>query len=644
MCGITGFVALSEQSNKLLANVIDSTNTLNQRGPDFQSTYQHKNIALGHARLSIIDTSSNGNQPFSDESGRYTIVFNGEFYNYLEHRKQLEDKGVSFKSNSDTEVLLQLYIHYKEDCLQKIDGFFAFVIFDKEENSLFIARDRMGIKPLLYYFDGDKFAFASEMKALFPYNIKREIDTISLFTYLQLNYIPEPNSIFENVKKLTPGTYLKIGNIDKFELPEETKYYEISSSEDNIIDATTETYSKAQVKLRDLMYDSVENRLVADVPVGTFLSGGVDSSIITSIASKLKNNISSFSVGYKDEPMFDETKYAQIAAKRYKTDHHVFKLTNNDLEEHLQKVLDYIDEPFADSSCIPVYILAEKTKQHVKVALSGDGADEMFSGYNKHYAEYKARNSGIQGLLLKTLNPVLKQFPTSRNGKLSNLNRKLIRFGDGLKLSPKERYWTWAALTSEEDANYLIKESENKNFQRLSDDAYEYKKRKEKILLAIKKGGSINDVLYTDMHLVLRNDMLKKVDLMSMANSLEVRTPFLDHKIVDFAFSLPSVFKINTSTRKKILKDSFRSDLPDELFNRPKHGFEVPLLKWFNGSLKSKIETEWLSEEFIQSQGVFNYEAIRLLKNKLYSSSPGDATGTIWALIVFQNWWKKYMN
>lgn len=643
MCGITGIVSISEGSIKSLDTIESATQQLHHRGPDHQATFKHSNLALGHARLSIIDTSEKGNQPFTDSTGRYTIVFNGEFYNYLEHRKNLQNKGVNFKSTSDTEVLLQLYIEHKESCLKYIDGFFAFAIYDRAENSLFIARDRMGIKPLMYYLDEEKFAFSSEMKGLFPFEIKKEIDIISLFTYLQLNYIPEPHSIFKNVKKLTPGCYLKIDNLNNFKLPEEVKFYEIPNIQDNLTDVSSKTYKKAQDKLKDLIYDSVENRLVADVPVGTFLSGGIDSSIITCVASKLKNNLNSFSIGYKDEPIFDETKYAEIAAKKFNTDHHVFKLSNNDLQEHLHDILDYLDEPFADSSSIPVYILSKNTRQHVKVSLSGDGADEIFSGYNKHYAEFKARNAGIQGLLVKSLNPLLKQFPSSRNSSFSNLNRKLIRFGEGLKLTPKERYWRWATLSSEEEANYLIKESKKINFQRLSDDAYTYKKRKEKILLAINKGGSMNDVLFTDMQLVLRNDMLRKVDLMSMANHLEVRTPFLDHKIVDFAFTLPSAFKINSSSRKKILKDTFRKDLPEELFNRPKHGFEVPLLKWFKTDLKDKINDDWLSEELINEQNIFNYDAVKELKDKLYSSRPGDSPATIWAIIVFQHWWKKYM-
>jgi asparagine synthase (glutamine-hydrolysing) len=642
MCGIVGIISPNEKD---LAQIANATNTLNKRGPDHKSTTRFTNLAFGHARLSIIDKTDRANQPFSDPSERYTLIFNGEIFNYKELREELIKEGFVFTTDSDTEVLLFLYIKYGSACLEKLNGFFAFAVYDKQQNSLFLARDRMGIKPMVYYFDGEQFIFASELKAILACNIKKEIDKVSLFNYLQFNYIPTHNSIIVGAQKLKPGHFIFIKNIAK--LPkeiEEQLYYEIPFNKEETIQTSAFNYDKSQEMLRNLLDDSVQKRLVADVPVGTFLSGGVDSYIISLIAKKHKPDLQTFSIGFKDEPFFDETIYANAVAKKIGSNHQVFSLSNNDLYENLNEILDYIDEPFADSSAIAVYLLSKETKKHVAVALSGDGADEMFSGYNKHMAEFKARNPGIKESLVKTAYPILKRLPKSRNSKLTNVNRQLYKFSLGARLTNKGRYWKWASIISEEQANYFLKEELIFNPQRLSDTAFEYKKRKDELLKNIRRDGDLNDVLYTDMQMVLPNDMLRKVDAMSMANSLEVRTPFLDHRIVNFAFSLPTAFKINANMKKKILQDAFRKDLPEEVYNRPKHGFEVPLMSWFKNELRSTIENELLADDFIEEQGIFNVAATSELKKQLFSNNPEDAQATIWALIVFNTWWKKYIS
>ena len=536
MCGIAGIFALNDQGKKLLSKTNDAIQTLNKRGPDAHGVYQHGCVSLGHTRLSIIDTSEASAQPMTDGSGRYTIVYNGEFYNYKSVRRELQADGVKFSSEGDTEVLLQLYIKEGEKCVEKVNGFFAFAIYDKEEQSLFVARDRLGIKPLLYFQDEDKIIFASELKALIQYEIPREIDHVSLFTYLQLNYVPAPYTMLNNVKKLEPGCSLTVSNQ---EILPPKRYYEIAYNPSKTVDVEVDNYQSAKDTLYKKMDQAVEIRLVSDVPLGTFLSGGIDSSIITSLAAQKVSGLSSFSIGFKDEPFFDETEFARSLAKKAGTKHTVFEVSNKDLFENLENVLDYFDEPFADSSAIAVYILCQQTKGHISVALSGDGADEIFSGYNKHMAEYKARNPGLKEQLVKSLAPIIDKLPQSRNSSISNLSRQLSKFSSGAKLGNKLRYWQWATIIDEEEANYLIKEKKSNRLQRLSDDGFSYKKRKEHFLHTIQKTGDINDVLLTDMNLVLQNDMLKKVDCMSMANSLEVRTPFLDHDVVDYAFSLP---------------------------------------------------------------------------------------------------------
>lgn len=625
-------MAFNESGKSFLNKIDASVKTLSQRGPDANGVYRDNNVALGHTRLKIIDTSDTASQPFTDSSGRYTIIFNGEFYNYKDHRSVLEKSGIKFRSSSDTEVLLHLFINEKEKCLEKINGFFAFAVYDKIEQSLFLARDRMGIKPLLIYKDEEKFIFASEMKALLAFGISREIDNISLFSYLQLNYIPAPDTILHKVRKLEAATFLKF-DIRKLQI-QVSKYYEIPFPALNPfrqMSGGTDNYQSAQNELVELLDESVRKRLVSDVPLGSFLSGGIDSSIITALASKYTKHLNTFSIGYKDEPFFDETKYAILVAKKYKTNHTVFSLTNKDLFENLHHVLDYIDEPFADSSAIAVNILSKHVKNHVTVALSGDGADELFSGYNKHAAEFIVRNPGTKGKLVKFLNPLWKSLPKSRNSKSGNLIRQLYRFSEGMNLPEKERYWKWATFINEEDSTKLFP----LNKSALS----EYEKRKKEILKFI--GKDFNSVLYTDAHLVLQNDMLVKVDMMSMAEGLEVRVPFLDFNVVNFVFSLPAEYKIDRRMRKKILQDAFRNSLPSELYNRPKHGFEVPLLKWFQTEMKSTILDDLLSEKFIREQNVFSVEEIKKIIKKLFSVNPGDSSIAIWNLLVFQYWWKK---
>ena len=645
MCGITGVVSLNSDQS-VLETISAATIALEKRGPDAEGYFSEFNIALGHRRLSIIDTDNSANQPMFDPTERFVIVFNGEFYNYKVYREMLESKGVIFKTNSDTEVLLQLYISEKEKCLEKINGLFALAIFDKVEKSLFIARDRIGIKPLVYTFQENFFAFASELKALVKYPMQRSLDKVSMFNYLQLNYIPAPNTIFENVHKLEPGQYLKINNIFDLQEKERTpvNYYSIPKPNFTHEDLNPLSYETAKTNFMELLKESVQRRMVSDVPLGAFLSGGIDSSVICALASRYSSKLKTFSIGFKDHPFFDETDYAEEVAEKFKTDHTTFKLTNQDLLDHVEEALDYIDEPFADSSAINMFILSKKTRKEIKVALSGDGADEMFAGYNKHAAEFKARNPGNSEKIAVTLAPLLNPLPKNRDSKIWNVNRQLQRFAMGMKLSAKERYWQWTTFRNEETANYLLHESDIEKIHRLTDGAYDYKKRKERILKSISKNGTLNEALYTDMQLVLPNDMLFKVDHMSMANGLEVRTPFLDHNLVNFAFEIPVQFKINQNIRKKIVQDSFRTILPERLYNRPKKGFEIPVTSWLKGELNHLITADYFSQSYIVEQGLFNWPAVEKQLKKLQSNDVGNAPGTIWNLMVFQRWYIKYMH
>lgn len=613
-----------------MINVSKATAALERRGPDFQNIYHDQTVALGHRRLSIIDTSSDANQPMWDVSGRYCLIFNGEIYNYKELQSQLAAKGITFRSKSDTEVLLQLLIMHGLDALEKVNGFFALAFYDGDEKNLLIARDRIGIKPLYYLHDGDRLLFGSEMKAIVEYGINKDIDYSALYTYLQLNYIPAPATIFNGVKKLLPGHYISIKSGEV----EVKSFYKLPFSKDTYI---TDSYEDQQKKLKELLESSVQKRLVADVPLGSFLSGGIDSSVIATLAKRHKPDLHTFSIGYKDEKFFDETHYAISVAKKIGSEHTVFSLTNHDLYKEIYNILDYIDEPFADSSAIAVYILSRETRKHATVALSGDGADELFAGYNKHAAFLRVINGGSAMNILGSLSSLWSVLPKSRSNTLTNKFRQLHRFSQGMKLSSKERYWQWAGYAKESDINNLLSSNSRKAL-----DLQQYETLKKDLLKHIPENESINDLLFTDIQLVLTDDMLTKVDRMSMANSLEVRVPFLDHELVEYSMKLPEDSKINSSHRKRILQDAFKDILPDELYNRPKKGFEVPLLKWFRKEMKSMIQDDLLNDSLIQEQGIFSVKEIKKLKRKLFSSNPGDVHARIWGLIVFQYWWKKH--
>lgn len=632
MCGITGIMAFNLVGKFNKIHITAATMSLEKRGPDVQDIHIDEWVGLGHRRLSIIDTSEKANQPMWDSSGRYCIIFNGEIFNFRELKKNLEGKGITFRSESDTEVLLELYIREKENCLSKLNGFFAFCIYDKHDQSFFIARDRFGVKPLLYLFDEDKFIFASEMKSMLQYGIDRTLDYPSLIHYLQLNYIPAPHSIFRQVKKLLPGHYLVLAR-GKVTIE---RWFQVAF--DSVqAEASPVSYQDAQLRFATLLENAVTRRLIADVPIGAFLSGGIDSSTITGLASRHKPDLQTFSVGFRDEKFFDETYYANLVARHFKTDHTVFSLTNQDLLRHVDDILNYIDEPFADSSAINVFILSKETRKHATVALSGDGADELLGGYNKHEALNRLMKPGWKEKSLALLGPVWRNLPQSRNNPMANMIRQANRFAQGSKLPPDERYWRWAAYAGKEEVTRLLKVRPEVDW---SEEDLQY--RKKDLLRNITRDHTLNSILLTDMELVLQNDMLVKADSMSMAHGLEIRSPFLDFELVNFAFSLPAHFKIRGKRRKRILQDAFRDMLPSELYNRPKKGFEVPLLKWFRKELKGLIVDDLLSQKYIEDQGLFEYPEIDKLKRKLFSNNPGDVHARIWGLIVFQWWHRKY--
>ncbi|MBL4705310.1 MAG: asparagine synthase (glutamine-hydrolyzing) [Flavobacteriales bacterium] len=610
MCGIIGIIGNHNLSPATLGLISKACQKVAHRGPDHEQVIIGNGWAFGHRRLSIIDVSERANQPMTSANGNFTIVFNGEIYNHMEIRQELTAKGISFKTNSDTETLLEAFAAFGPSVLEKLNGFFAFSIYNKVDDTFFLARDRFGIKPLVYTVQDDFFAFGSEIKSILEFNVKKEINKAALGTYLQYSYIPAPHTIYENIKKLEPGYSI---TIDKDRTVSKHQFYRIPATEPDL----SVSFDDAAKKVRDLTLSAVERRLISDVPLGSFLSGGVDSSIIAFAANQIRP-IETFSMGFKDEPAFDESKYARKVAQHINCKHHEIEITNDELLATQLEAEKNLDEPFADSSAIAVNALSKFTRNHVTVALSGDGADVIFSGYNKHEALYRSMSGGATTPMMKVAAPILKKLKGSRTSKIGNLARKAKKFDEGMKLNLRDRYALWAKFTPLENTRRLIKD-----FHEIDQHSF------------IPELVNFNDILRTDCTLVLQNDMLKKVDSMSMLNSLEVRTPFLDHHLVDYVFSLPSTYKINGKGRKLILNEAFRSCLPDEIFDRKKHGFEVPLTRWFEGPLESRLNDLLLNKELIEDQGIFYYDSILTL----FDEGIKVNRDTIWALYQFQVWY-----
>jgi len=623
MCGIAGIIGFTEKGNSHLARIAACGSLLKHRGPDNQEYLAEANFAMAHARLSIIDLSAKSNQPLTSHDQRYTIVYNGEIFNYKDLREELKQKGHRFYTDGDVEVLLNLYREYDKDCLSKINGFFAFLLYDREKKTFFAARDRFGVKPLYYYADQDTFACASEFRTVKHLSGCHSIDRTALFCYLQLTYVPESKSLLENIHKVGPGEYIFIEN----STVERKKYYSLS---------LPQHYSEPKHKGKELIHlleSAVAARMVSDVPVASFLSGGIDSSVITALASKQNKDLQTFSIGFKGKSHFDESAYAEIVAKKYKTRHQTFHFTESEAEQEIEHFFDSIDEPFADSSAFNVFVLSKKTKQHVKVVLSGDGADELFAGYNKHRAEWMIRHRKTKTLLLQSSGMLAKLVPGSRNSRLANKARQLARFSSGAALTAPERYWRWASFYEEKKAQKLLSldPREKEHFAEL----------KKRYTHAI--SNDLNSVLLADMNLVLPSDMLVKVDRMSMANGLEVRNPFLDHRVVEFAFSLDARHKIDGRSQKKILKESCAHLLPDEILHRKKQGFETPVQHWLKGVLQNKVQELLLHKDFITYQNLFDFHEIQRVVRRALSNDPGETTSVVWALLVFNHWYKKHM-
>lgn len=633
MCGICGKINL--EGTPILQSLIEQmTASLSHRGPDDHGIYLSSptatspvSVALGHRRLSIVDLSSAGKQPMANEDKSLWMVFNGEIYNHLPLRKKLESLGHRFSSQTDCEVILHLYEQEGIAFLKKLNGMFAFALWDIKTQSFYLCRDHAGIKPLVYSWDGQSLTFASEIKSILnDQTILKSMDSEALNLYLTFNYIPAPYTIFNSIKKLNPGCYLMLKN-KKLSIE---KYWDAADSKPSPLSA-----DGCKKELYRLLKDSVSQQLMGDVPIGAFLSGGIDSSIIVALMAEVSSSpVKTFTIGYDDMPLFDESRFARLVTQRYHTDHHEINLKSRDILNVTVNLLNSFDEPFADSSAIPTFIVSEQTSRHVKVALSGDGGDELFAGYRMYAGEYWYNRYKHIPLFLRRglIEPFVSALPDSRSIRFLEHIRRLKKFIHGSKDTLTERVLSWNEIFPKLLRSRMLK---NKNIN-LELGKLLFEENLNKLPM-----DNLNRMLYADFNFSLPSDMLTKVDLMSMKSALEVRVPFLDPRVVELAFKMPGRWKMDQGRGKKILIDTFRDLLPRELLQRPKWGFEIPISHWLKTDLKFLMD-EHLNQATLERQGIFEYSAVKsLIDEHLHGKQ--DRGWQLWNLIVFESWYKKFI-
>lgn len=615
MCGFVG--CLNDRaigtSEKVKETIQNMNTIITHRGPDDSGYFYDEYVYFGFRRLSIIDIEA-GHQPLSYENDRYWIIFNGEIYNYIELKKDLIDKGHQFSTNSDTEVILALYSVYKEETPAMLRGMFSFLIYDKDENSLFGARDPFGIKPFFYMKDGEKTYFASEKKSILLAIENDLIDHKALQHYLTFQYVPEPRTMSIGIKKLEPGHYFIKRAGEDLEIK---RYWKASLSPIRIAMSDKEVIEEIQ----DVLYDSVDMHMRSDVPVGCFLSGGIDSSIIASIASEINPEIKTFSVGFEHEG-FSEIDVAKETASKLLVENISYIITPEEYMKELPKIVWHMDDPLADPAAIPLYFVAREARKHVTVVLSGEGADELFGGYNI----YREPSS-------------LKFFDNVPKAAKSILNKMIRIVPEGIKgknfiergCTPlEERYIGNAKMFSEAEKEKLYKWYDpNLTFDTITKPIYEQ----------ITEYDLVNKMQYVDIHTWLRGDILLKADKMTMAHSLELRVPFLDKEVFEVASKITVDQKIAHNTTKYILRKAAEGIVPDHVINRKKLGFPVPIRLW----LKNEMY-DWAIQIIKESdtEHLFNKELIIQILND-HCTGKGDYSRKIWTVLIFMIWYQVFI-
>ncbi len=618
LCGIFNFSSKKPVGEDLIQRMIG---TLKHRGPDDEGFYIRNNIGMGVRRLKIIDLET-GHQPIHNEDKTIWIVFNGEIYNFRDLREMLEKKGHIFYTKSDTEVILHLYEEYGRDCVQRLNGMFAFAIWDNREERLFLARDRIGIKPLFYIEHKGSLIFASEIKSILENReISKEIDVQSLHSMMKLQYIPGPKTIFKKIEKLLPAHTLTCqkGGISI------ERYWDLDLTRKE----KSETfYSK---ELLRLLEESVKLRLISEVPLGAFLSGGIDSSIIVGLMSKFSEKpVKTYSVGFKAADSFTELKYARLASRHFRTDHHELIMKSRDIEELLPEIVYHLDDPITDPAVIPTYLVSQLAREGVTVVLTGEGGDELFAGYRRYSLDrLAAYYSKFPSIIRKKVIPIL----------ISKLPPK-GKFQQGIEAisqpSGVQRHVAWISKISDETLENLYTKEVKEEIKRggLTSIFRSYFESPQ-------ERDFRSRTLYCDVKTWLPDNLLVKVDRMSMATSLEARVPYLDHKVVELCTSMPIHLKLRGFTSKYILRKAFSNLIPEAILKRRKQGFTVPLAPWFRKELRDFVQ-EILSQNSIAKRGYFNYNYIKhILKEHLEGKR--DYSREIWSLLVFELWSERYL-
>ena len=625
MCGICGFYSKKNISIDELTLMND---TLYHRGPDDRGVeiYQGKsgyNIGLAQRRLSILDLSPLGHQPMHSVDNRLSIAYNGEIYNFQEIREELKD--YPFKSHCDTEVILAAFLKWGISCIERFNGMFAIALYDREDESLYLVRDRIGKKPLYYWQDGENLIFASELKPIincpgFHKQVRQEL----LNRYFTQQYINAPDTIFENVYQVVPGMVYHFNKGSR----KQWKYWDIATKYKELKGTMKGSFEEAKEELKEILNSSVRQRMIADVPLGTFLSGGYDSSLITAMAQSNSNQpVKTFSIGFED-PKYNEARYAKEVASYLGTDHTELYINEQDMFQMIDGLTDYYDEPFADSSQIPSMLVSKLAKEKVTVALSGDGGDEFFCGYNNYKMLLDIQKLDMAGAITYGICnlPGLKQakfmekLPARVQIIANNRNKEL-------KVQP------FGYMQSEKAIRILKAEQLDYRFEKENN----YKEDNWQIRRML-----------LDMDTYLSGDILTKVDRASMKYSLETRCPILDKDVMEYSFTLPHEYKYDHGNKKRILKELAYDYIPKALLERPKVGFSVPLDKWLRGALRDQL-LDYIQENFLKKQGIFKeIETKKMIEDYMKNGDKGAGSGAnysrmIWSYFVFQKWYERYM-
>lgn len=625
MCGIAGFSLLNHPEGNE-ASLVKMGNAIYHRGPDAGGTYIDDSVGLCHRRLSIIDLSEAGNQPMFSGCGNYVIVFNGEIYNFLELRETLEQEGVVFNSHSDTEVILALYKKEGVECIHRLNGMFAFALWDKQQGQLFIARDRLGKKPLYYFSKDGRFAFASEIKAILALdNIPREIRLDAVHDFFAYQYIPDPKSIFKDIHKLPPAHFMVITK----EGITQHEYWDLSFKQ-----TSTDSIEHNKEELLSLLEETTRQRMISDVPLGAFLSGGVDSSgVVALMAKNSEKPVKTCTIGFKDKS-FNETEFAEVIAKKYKTEHHEF-VVDSTVKERLSHIVSFFDEPFADPSLVPTYFVSELARKTVTVAIAGDGGDEMFAGYEKYTTDDIENNlrSKFPRPVREALFPTLAKAAGKMPWRMAQKGKSLL---NSLSHSPAMGFYITNSQMTDEQWHSLAQPT-------LLEQLGDYHPSQLTLEKYTRADGDdhLSKILYTDVKTYLCGGILVKVDRMSMANALEVRAPLLDFRVAEFAARLPSSQKFDGGVKKKILKESLQRFIPEDLINRKKMGFSTPLDLWFREDLKETFENTVLNA----TSGIADIFQMDVVEKKWqeHQRTAKDHGTILWSMLMYQMWFDRYM-